>query len=179
MTALWFASRAAPDAHSKSGLLLALNITDWPHVSTVPGGEITRAQVGNPLGARLELELNKGRPFVVDSASPNPRLRAQEGFFLTGAVPDQSLFGDIVPEPFKSLDIRTEPTDHADLEQRLTGGRGRGAPRSLPFVAILIKPNLKERLGKYLEGTYNRSARVLFPDYRGYVDHGRSIPKVM
>lgn len=175
MTALWFASRAAPTGHANSGLLLALNITNWPRVSTVSEGDITRAQLGNPLGARLAQQLDEGRPFVVDSASPNPRLRAQEGFFLTGAVPDPSLFGDIVPEPFKSLDIRPSAIDHDELESRLTADRGRGAPRALPFVAIIIKQNLKERLSKYLQGTYNRSARVLFPDYLGYLQYGQSI----
>lgn len=38
----------------------------------------------------------------------------------------------------------------------------------MPFVAVIIKSRLKKRLLKILEGTYNRTSRVLFPDYDGY-----------
>lgn len=97
MTALWFACqdptpRADSPPVSKSGLLLALNVTGWEKVSTVaPSGSLTYDQLENPSGGRLAAAIYTERPFVLESASPNARLRAQEGFFIAGRVPDRTL----------------------------------------------------------------------------------------
>lgn len=190
MTALWFACQPAPSDHSKSGLLLALNVTSWERVSTVAAaGQLTWGQVANPSGSRLQQRLEAGKPFVVESASPNARLRAQEGSFVSGAVPVTEPIETVTTDeghsfeiyrstPFESIDVRWPPIDQAELEARLTLPRTVGAPRSLPFVAVIITAGLKTSLLKYLAGTYNRSARVLFPDYLGYFEHGRSIPRL-
>lgn len=72
-----------------------------------------------------------------------------------------------------SLNIPWSVGDPAELRNRLMEPRGTGAPRSLPFVAMVIPSGFKARLRKYLEGSYNRSARVLFPDYEGYRQFGK------
>ncbi|GAB3155434.1 hypothetical protein GCM10027058_27750 [Microbacterium neimengense] len=197
MTALWFACQAAPEGLGKAGLLLALNVTDWPRLTTVPGaGGMTYSRIDDPEGAQLHDQLETDAPFVVESASPNARLRAQEGFFVAGRVPvplpvpsshlvtaaDESSTIDlssgvqvIEPTPFRSLRVRwPDDLNQGDLSRRLLNPDV-GRPRHLPFVAIIISANLKDKLLRYLEGTYNRSARVLFPDYQGYAAFGRHV----
>lgn len=53
--------------------------------------------------------------------------------------------------------------------------RGVGEPGGLLFVAIVIKSTLKLKLPRYLDETYNRSARVLFPDYAGFLEFGAGV----
>lgn len=183
MTALWFACQDQTPDSAGSGLLLALNVTKWNRLSTVAGaGELTRASLNNPEGARLEQAINAGDPFVVESAAPNARLRAQEGFFVSGSVPsgpparEVDMSGEkvavVTRSPFQSIRVEWPAgTSPEELERRLLNPDV-GRPRSLPFVAVIIKANLKSKLRKYLEGTYNRSARVLFPDYQGYSRYG-------
>jgi len=181
MTALWFACQESSTQNiAKSGLLLALNVTSWPRLSTV-SSSMTYARVADPVGSRLHLQLQTGLPFVVESAVPNARLRAQEGFFVAGQVPNvvPSPNGIFKVTPFKSIDVRWKPGDPVDLQRKLTVSRTVGAPGTLPFVAIIIDAALKSKLRKYLAGTYNRSAGVLFPDYEGfrqYGDHVRRLP---
>lgn len=144
---------------------------------------MTYSQLSDPEGARLRNELAIPTPFVVESGAPNARLRAQEGFFITGAVPTRPSEPEIVSPtgtrisrvtitPFESIDIKWPQIDQSALSRRLLAP-GRGAPRSLPFVAIIINAAMKGKLLNYLEGTYNQSARVLFPDYEGYRSFGR------
>ena len=180
MTALWFACQQPRDSRvAKSGLLLATNITGWRRLSTVadPTG-VYQGQSGTQQGARLDSALQHPEPFVVESASPNDRLRAQEGFFISGRIPDPD--ETIMPggfsigpvTPFKSIQIEHAPGVPTELRNRLMEPRGTGAPRALPFVAMIIPAGVKSRLLKYLQGSYNRSARQLFPDYEGYRQFG-------
>ncbi|PSL37465.1 FRG domain-containing protein [Labedella gwakjiensis] len=179
MTALWFACQPSVEGTAKSGLLLALNVTNWDRLSTVTS-VATWGTVSDPQSARLKQTLLQGTPFILESAAPNARLRAQEGFFVAGAVPpvqDKALGSGITlisPTPFDSIRVTWKRIDQEQLERRLAEPRGAGAPAALPFVAILINAQLKVKLRKYLEGTYNRSARVLFPDYEGYRQYGEN-----
>lgn len=182
MTALWFACQPAPEGVAKSGLLLALNVTGWPRLSTVgTAGGLSWEGMADPEGERLRERLADGRPFVLESGAPNARLRAQEGFFIAGPVPSEDPGREIRPgsgirlvtiTPFESISVTWQRTDQSTLSRRLLSP-GPGGPKILPFVAIIISANLKAKLLKYLEGTYNRSARVLFPDYEGYKAFGR------
>jgi hypothetical protein len=165
MTALWFACQAAPSAVSASGILVALNITGWPHFASLGNPyEMTYDRMDNPKGAALEKAVSDGRPFVVDASVPNARLRAQEGFFVASAHPEQLR---PVDSPFVSLDLPYQKGDAARLASALNR-KGPGAPRKVPFVAVFINAQLKRKLSKYLEQTYNRSERVLFPDFTGF-----------
>lgn len=75
-------------------------------------------------------------------------------------------------DPMRSLRIPWSLGNADELHGRLMEPRGTGAPRSIPFVAMIIPAGVKSRLLKYLQGSYNRSARVLFPDYEGYRQFG-------
>lgn len=184
MTALWFACQPAPAGVAKSGLLLALNVTGWPRLSTVgTAGGMSWSGTDDPEGERLRERLADGRPFVLESGAPNARLRAQEGFFVAGPAPmpekhpartfaPGATIQFVTITPFESIDVTWQRTDQRTLSTRLLSP-GPGGPKTLPFVAVIISANLKPKLLKYLEGTYNRSARVLFPDYEGYKAFGR------
>jgi hypothetical protein len=169
MTALWFACQSpkqdkSRDKVSASGVLLALNRAGWDEASTIPApAPFTwdTLSAGESTEAWLEKLLQKER-FVVTSFEPNERLRAQEGFFIGGPVPP------IPRAPFRGFAVSYTQGDPVELEQRLQQDRGRGNPANVPFVAVIIKANLKRKLLRYLDGTYNRSAKVLFPDFAGF-----------
>lgn len=181
MTALWFACQPAPETPnargkrlSKSGLLLALNVTKWPKHMTVgdPYHPPSFGSIRGGLSATLEGALAGRGPFLVEQTNPNPRLRAQEGFFVSSAMPEHGLAREFTMNPFASLNIDVPHGDSEELERRLTAERGAGNPSNLPLVAVIINAGLKQRLLKYLENSYNRTARVLFPDYQGFVQYG-------
>lgn len=54
----------------------------------------------------------------------------------------------------------------------LVSARSQGGPRKLPFVGVVIQKNFKAKLLRYLEGSYNRTARALFPDFPGFREFG-------
>lgn len=180
MTALWFACQEAPEknAHTggrlaKSGVLLALNITKWRRNMTV--GEPYGTALGklkHGAGWTLTNALASSEPFVVEQSVPNARLRAQEGFFVAGVVPEPANFLWKLTTPFHSLNVPFDLGDPAELSDRLTKARPSGFPKALPFVAIIIGAGLKPKLLSYLDGSYDRRARTLFPDYQGYRDYG-------
>jgi len=189
MTALWFACQAPNGDVAKSGLLVAMNTKGWPTYSTVGAANLTTwGQQADPAGARLRSALSGGAPFLVESANPNERLRAQEGFFVASAAPGPrkstqvplagtssiSHLEIIDISPFDALKVEYPRGNHDELYKRLTEERQRGRPSALPFVAVIIRANLKPKLLRYLESTYNRSARVLFPDYAGFLEYGEA-----
>jgi len=47
---------------------------------------------------------------------------------------------------------------------------------ALPFVAVVVRAGIKQKLLRYLGDTYNRSARTLFPDYAGFLEYGTQSP---
>ncbi|NYF29210.1 MULTISPECIES: FRG domain-containing protein [unclassified Microbacterium] len=181
MTALWFACQSpkAPGA-ARSGILLALNTTGMRQISTVPTGR-SWGSLHNPTGSTLHDALQDPTPFLVRSAVPNERLRAQEGFFVAGAIPPPR--GEVIAspsgtrdfriqriDPFEAIDVPWVRGDSAKLAASLSADRQRGHPSALPFVAVIIKAGLKKKLLRYLENTYNRTAKILFPDYAGFLE---------
>ena len=92
-------------------------------------------------------------------------MQAQEGLFITGAVPP----GGSVPG-VDGLPLQTREAPGAKSLAALFGPeeRNRGRPRNLPFVALVIPRLIKAKMRQHLEGTYNRSHRVLFPDVDGF-----------
>lgn len=181
MTALWFACQAAPNSDTdsgrrlaKSGVVLALNITRYHRYNTVgvPWGvwEDGSLRVGSAW--RIDEALGSGKPFVVEQSVPNSRLRAQEGFFVTGPLPKQNLALSLENAPFVGFEVEARSVDPDDLHERLAADRARGAPRPLPFVGVIISAGLKPKLLRYLGASYNRSARTLFPDYQGFGAYG-------
>ena len=179
MTALWFACQSPKtDNVAKSGVLLALNTTGMRRLSTVSTVG-TWGSLANPKGSGLELALQDPNPFLVRSLVPNDRLRAQEGFFVAGSVPErggqssgssgeksQVTFVD----PFEAINVPWDVGDPERLATNLSSDRQRGHPSAVPFVAVIITAGLKAKLLRYLEDTYNRSAKILFPDYAGFLE---------
>lgn len=174
MTALWFACQEpTTPGTSKSGILLALNVTKWPGHLTV-GDQGTWGHISDPHGATLSHALNTKQPFLVEVSHPNDRLRAQEGLFVASAIPEPSLRRSA--SPFGSLDVAFTRGDGPKLHSSLTTSRSQGAPSRIPFVAVVIKAGLKQKLLRYLASSYNRTARVLFPDYAGFAESMDSRP---
>jgi len=176
MTALWFAClSSSSQGVSKSGLLLALNVSGWESHSTI-GGDAAQYSAGEELRPEqrtLAKALAAGKPFLVKASHPNDRLRAQEGFFAASIVPTVGTFRRSLYTPFFGLNVPIPQRTQADaVRSLLTGGRTRGAPANIPYVAIIIPAGFKPRLRKYLQGTYNRSERVLFPDFQGFEERG-------
>jgi hypothetical protein len=167
MTALWFACQPSPAGSAKAGVLVALNTSGWTPYESV-GSEWAAPTYGGqkqPTAITLITALATGKPFIVNPSTPNDRMRAQEGYFVASSTPA------VITSPFADLTLDKAPPP-ATLLDDLLGDRGRGGPRSLPYVAIIIRSNLKAKLLNFLEHTYNRTAAVLFPDYLGFKDYG-------
>jgi FRG domain protein len=186
MTALWFACRASRSKgvggskrNGKSGVLVALNLSSLYDKEGKAGEEKEEGAVfttvGDPgetkgdLNHQLQRGLNLNSPFVVSSAIPNSRLKAQEGYFVACKHPTVST------EPLTSLNIDSSIKPNFDIREMLTEKKRRGQPAKIPYLAILIPSNFKEDLNTFLKHTFNRSDRVLFPDYQGFADHYKGI----
>lgn len=180
MTALWFAcQQAGPSrlaASSKTGLLLAINMPWYQESRSAPEARTVFKTVGEPpktysdflqgLSARLLEGLKLDTPFIVSSSVPNPRLRAQEGYFLASRQPDHS------HSPIASLSLSVPQGDPDKVRRLLAETRTQGLPPKLPFVAIFIPSKVKQQLLTYLRLTYSRTPKVLFPDFPGFREHG-------
>lgn len=175
MTALWFACSASRSAsrsrsNGKSGVLIALNIAPWYNK-----GESVFTTVGDPgvtkgdLSYQLQRGLNLKSPFVVSSDIQNSRLKAQEGYFVACSHPSSST------EPLTSLNIDSSAKPNFNVREMLTEKKGQGQPAKIPYLAILIPSKLKKDLRTYLNNTFNRNDRTLFPDYQGFADHYKGI----
>jgi hypothetical protein len=174
MTALWFACqtpvRGADTADlSDSGVILAINISSWTRFGRSQPAS-TRAAADDPLGWELREALQQPEPFVVESLLPNDRLRAQDGFFIAGQVPDAAnQLG-----PFKSLTIPDYPSNNDYLASWLVGSGEQDGPWSgeIPYVAVEVPAELKAQVLQHLESSFNRHPRVLFPDFGGFLTYG-------
>mgnify|MGYP000914918352 CR=1 FL=1 len=179
MTALWFAT-AQPSTRSRGarGALIALNM-NWYRDAGSGGGSgeatvfktvgrppMTAGDVEDGLAARRNAALSLDTPFVVSASIPNPRLRAQEGYFVASSYPDNP------KPPLQDLKVEYRGGDADELRDLLLEPKKRGLPRSLPFVAIFIPSAVKGRLRKYLKLNYSRTAKRLFPDYEGFCRYG-------
>lgn len=180
MTALWFATERIvrrQSGHSATGLLVALNMPWYNEIATKGRPETVFKTVGSPaatlgdlkggLSTKRRAGLKLETPFVVSSSMPNPRLRAQEGYFIASAHPPESV------APMSSLQIRVPQGESSEVRTLLTEDKERGLPKTLPFVAIFIKSSVKKQLRTYLRLTYSRTAKTLFPDYQGFREFGR------
>lgn len=165
MTALWFACDSPRTGDvGKSGLVVALNVSDW---ETYPS-EVTRSLVAarseSPESRLLAEALAQDKPFLVRAVEANERIAAQEGYFVASGVPASPSAASPFPAFEIRYTVRTPSLQIADL----TDARGRGLPSRLPFVAIIVKAGIKRQLREYLDKTFSKSARTLFPDFPGF-----------
>lgn len=202
MTALWFACETEPKPRpeasrrdalgwSASGLLLAVNIEPWyvrgrgplelttvfetvveaPWVETLADGPSVYI---NTLSTRLETALALSSPFIVGSSTPNPRLRAQEGYFIGSALPERDGGQSGLPAVVSSWRWPKVPKvgREKDLEIVRDGvDAARGFPKALPFVAFYVDAGWKPALRDLLKRNFHRKASVLFPDFTGFATH--------
>ncbi|MFF9237460.1 FRG domain-containing protein [Streptomyces sp. NPDC014801] len=173
LTALWFACQSAstPDV---DGALFAFDITDFPQYNTFTYSEEAYAD-GRPLtlASALRRSIEEELPFILRPTFKDARMQAQEGFFISGAVPTRTdidgvdgipIPGALAPpgvDAFRCLFDPSCPT-------------AKGRPNRLPFAVLSIPAGVKRSMVTYLEGTFNRSMRTLFPDVQGFRDAVRA-----
>ena len=175
MTALWFACQAVQQPTAghplrRDGVLIAIDTSAWPRYGRrMPAGSYTARD--NPFSWELEKALGEGTPFVVESLSPNDRLRAQEGYFISSAVPDTRH----TESPFRSLSINPRHIPEGQFEHliRTRSGGMKSATGPLEFAAIRVPHALKNRILRRLENSYNRHPHVLFPDFSGFLEYNQ------
>ncbi|HVK24991.1 MAG TPA: FRG domain-containing protein [Actinokineospora sp.] len=173
MTALWFACQKPDQSTSnRAGALMAFDVTNLPVLVTASHelGQ-TFGAVADPLGWHLEDALKQsvtsGQPFLVQPSYPDPRMVAQEGLFLTGAVPDKVRVLAVDGLPLGLGAAAPGEDALSTLFDPLP--RGKGRPSRLPFVVLIVPAAIKQRMLRHLESTYNRHYRYLFPDVAGFV----------
>jgi FRG domain protein len=166
MTALWFACRSSGrEGNDRSGVLIALNIAAW-----YKEGKSAFRTVGDPgitkgdLGAQLRAGLSLKTPFIVSSDVQNPRLRAQDGYFVACRHPSEPT------NPLTSLNVKFS-NPNIDISKYFKADRGVGRRPTIPYFAIIIPSGAKKDLRSHLQNTFNRSRKSLFPDYQGFSDY--------
>jgi len=167
MTALWFACERGEE----SGVLFAFDVTGFPAYDTIdPQHRQTLGLQSGPLEWSLRHALavsaKTGAPFLVRPTLRNARMQAQEGLFISGAVPlTPSPMGiDGLPLPF------AEPPGRDKLTSLFAPGeRGVGRPARLPFCAVVIPGRVKKRIKEHLTAL-NRRRSTLYPDTAGFRD---------
>ncbi|MDQ3276131.1 MAG: FRG domain-containing protein [Actinomycetota bacterium] len=172
MTALWFATEEhKPDkdgnVRRSPGVLFAIDVTKTDWYETFQYGKQTWGHLSNPLGALYEQALKKSaeerQMFRAFPALPDERMKAQEGFFLGGAVPKQHEAPGVL-----GLNPIGPAPGAEKLGKLLSTENGPGRPARLSFCAIVIPAAVKDKLRDPLKRTYNRRRRVLFPDVDGF-----------
>ncbi|MCZ2261096.1 FRG domain-containing protein [Isoptericola sp. QY 916] len=181
-------SRGGGVAWSASGLVLAMNIAPWyrkgRRESGVPKPTVYETVVQDPWAketagramvqmetheSRLEAALDLSSPFLVSSSTPNPRLRAQEGFFIASGLPDPH-DGAVGAIKWKGSGP-TKGTRQKRAIIEVGTPATRGYPSSVPFMAFYVDADWKTDLRKLLRQNYRQKASVLFPDFTGFAMH--------
>jgi hypothetical protein len=173
MTALWFATEEhRPDTQGvvkkTPGVLFAVDVTgtDW-YETFEHAKDRTWGHISNPLAAAyinaLTTSADERSMFRAFPALPDDRMRAQEGFFLGGAVPKRHRAPGVL-----GINPLGPAPGEDKLRKLMRNEGGPGRPANLPFCAIVIPDKVKERLRDPLKRTYNRRRRVLFPDVDGF-----------
>lgn len=173
MTALWFAvEEHRPGEGDKPrrspGVLFAIDVSKTPWYETFQHGEgQTSDHLVNPLAATYKQALTKSATdkemFRAFPALPDERMKAQEGFFVGSSVPSRH----VAPGVLGFNPIGSAPGEDK-LRKLLRTEAGKGRPARVPFCAIVIPANVKDKLRDPLRHTYNRRRRVLFPDVDGF-----------
>lgn len=167
MTALWFACAGDDDV---GGVLLAFDVTGLPtHPTTDARPHPARGQ-DDPLAWSLRQALRRSavqsEAFLVRPTVPDPRTAAQEGLFLSGAVPTTGPGGGVDGLPVR---LGTPPGRERLAALFGEGRRRAGRPTRLPFCALVVPPDLKASIRNHLTAL-NRRRSVLYPDVEGFRD---------
>ncbi|MCW2581934.1 MAG: hypothetical protein JWQ53_724 [Klenkia sp.] len=168
MTALWFACESGED---QAGVVFAFDVTALPTHDTIdPHQRQTYGLQSDPhawtLRRALRRSAARSEPFLVRPTVPDPRMQAQEGLFLSGAVPTTAMAGGIDGLP---LQLGSPPGKDKLGALFSEGNRRAGRPARLPFVALVIPARLKGTIRNHLTAL-NRTRAVLYPDVDGFRD---------
>ncbi|WP_448628169.1 FRG domain-containing protein [Geodermatophilus sp. URMC 64] len=158
MTALWFACEQGDEA----GVLFAFDVTEFPTHETP---DLPAAPEWS-LRHALAVSAKTGAPFLVRPTLPTPRMQAQEGLFLSGAVPlGPSPAGiDGLPLPYAAPPGRDKLAKLFAPDER-----GAGRPTRLPFCALVIPGRMKKAIREHLTAL-NRRRSTVYPDADGFRD---------
>lgn len=169
LTALWFACESRPE---EPGRLVAFSVPNTPILETSPPEyRPTYGLMQDPngwgLSHALQQSAESGQPFLVSPIIRDARMTAQEGLFITAAVPQESQ-----ATPFPGIPY---PRSEALLALRLQLeeiGFVEGDGGSWPHFGVLgmtISQQMKRDLLPILTNTFNRSHRTIYPDIAGFV----------
>jgi hypothetical protein len=173
MTALWFACAYMPEV---PGTLVSMAVTDPQVCRTSTQLEHTWDSVGSPYSSDYESALRssskQGDVFLVEPDVRDSRMTAQEGLFLTSAIPVGPSSPGLVGLPQPKMDgffghVSTLVNAGVLVEMAEPWG---------PFAAagIIITPGVKRATLKVLETSFNRTHRTMFPDLAGFVQKQRN-----
>ena len=99
-------------------------------------------------------------------------MQAQEGLFLSGALPDSPS----EPAGLEGIALgRPAPPGEERLASLFApDARTAGTPAALPFCAIIVPPLVKRKALVHLRGTFAKDYKTLFPDVSGFAEALRS-----
>ncbi|NYJ08720.1 FRG domain-containing protein [Petropleomorpha daqingensis] len=158
VTALWFACERDDEA----GVLFAFDVTESPTYGTAEPSAAPEWSLRHALAVSAKT----GAPFLVRPARRSERMQAQEGLFLSGAVPVGAApaGADGLPLPF------SDPPGKERLANLFSPAeRAAGRPTRLPFCAIVIPGRMKKKLRDHLVALHRRRSTV-YPDAAGFRD---------
>lgn len=178
LTALWFACSADDDVHA-DGMLIAFDVKDYPVVLTDGGDTMNLAgRRDDPLGFDLTNAVARSAdqrlPFVVKPSYLDPRMSAQEGFFISSACPDPGALEEYREVPRTAVDglflgtswhipqdaahsLLFEPKPIAELQNHKQA-----------LWCFVIPAGMKQDILHVLASSFDRTAAKLFPDYAGF-----------
>ncbi len=140
--------------------------TDWYETFQHAEGQ-TWGHLEEPLAATyrqaLEESAKSKEIFRALPALPDEHRKAQEGFFLGGAVPKRHKASGVL-----GLNPLGPAPGNEKLQKLLMTEEGPGRPVNLPFCAIVIPAAVKDKLRDPLKRTYIRRRGMLFPDVDGF-----------
>jgi hypothetical protein len=158
MTALWLACERGDEA----GVLCAIDVTGCPTYGTADAP----AALEWSLRHALAVSARTGGPFLVRPAVRTARMQAQEGLFLSGAVPLKPSPQGIDGLPLPSAD----PPGRDRLENLFSPAeRAAGRPARLPFCAVVVPGRMKKKIREHLTAL-NRRRSTVYPDVEGFRD---------
>lgn len=172
MTALWFACSDKPE---QPGVLVSMIVTEPKVYETSTRLEATYGSIAEPYAWEYTQALTESAAdeevFLVAPRFRDARMAAQEGLFITSAVPKgeshPALLGLPRP-PHNQLFglMATFMSGGISSKQEAAWG---------PFAAagIVIKPNVKKEVLRVLETSFNRSRQTMYPDLPGFVQEYR------
>lgn len=170
MTALWFACRPPTSGQpDRSGVLMAFDITEYAECGsyTYPDERAAAEFIrGQTLHSALEESAEHHTPFTLRPTFKDSRMQAQEGFFISGSVPENET------STIRGVDGIPFPTaaPPGDALAKLFEPIAQKWVPDIAFVALVVPTSVKRSMREHLEGTFNRSWRVLFPDIEGFRD---------